>query len=271
MVDFIYLFDDVVLSKNEEEAAWVCHVENLNDDLKDRIREKLSSICHGVATVEDELPMHSYRSTLREFNKRYEQKSDNIKKGMIGELLTHVLMGKAIEKLVPISLYFNMEESSVTKAFDIVFRDVETGEVWLTEVKSGEKGKKTAGAKNSDLITTAKGDIHSKLCGGETHIWHNAINGARLSIGQKDIQAEIKSILSKCYELAEESVPQSQNHNVILATVVYAGFSEKIDFDVVNDRAGVVDSEEIFKGTMIFSIQKETYSAVATFLNEEAA
>ncbi len=36
--------------------------------------------------------MYSYKATVQEFLKRYENKTEKIKKGLIGELLTHIII-----------------------------------------------------------------------------------------------------------------------------------------------------------------------------------
>lgn len=74
-----------------QSGALVCHISSLSEDLKNKIRERLSAICNGAAKAASRSELYTYRLTLKEFLNRYESKTDKIKKGMIGELLTHVL------------------------------------------------------------------------------------------------------------------------------------------------------------------------------------
>ena len=59
---------------------------------------------------------------------------------MVGELLFHVLMSIENEYIAT-SAFFNLEERSFKKGFDLSFFSVENQELWIAEVKSGEKKK----------------------------------------------------------------------------------------------------------------------------------
>ena len=63
-------------------ASWVCHIETFSDDLKELIRENLSAICHGGDKFNRNKDLYSYKKTLAEFIKRYERKTEDIKKGV---------------------------------------------------------------------------------------------------------------------------------------------------------------------------------------------
>lgn len=62
---------------------------------------------------------------------------------MIGELLVHIIL-ELEGKYSTASPFFNMEESSFKKGFDIVLFEEDSKELWITETKSGEiqKNKK---------------------------------------------------------------------------------------------------------------------------------
>lgn len=76
---------------------------------------------------------------------------------MIGELLVHIIVN--IEgKYTPASPFLNMEERSFRKGYDLVMYDSDTDELWINEVKSGNKQKaqKDSSAAAVGLINTAK-------------------------------------------------------------------------------------------------------------------
>ena len=65
-------------------------VENLSDELKQEIRNRLVAVCHGADQAQSSLKIYSYKETVKEFVKRYKTNKDaseDRKKGMIGELL----------------------------------------------------------------------------------------------------------------------------------------------------------------------------------------
>ena len=71
-------------------------IMDVSDELKNVIREKLTLICHGRDKADSTRRMYSYKSTVKEFVKRYKENNvlqgNNRNKGMIGELLFHILM-----------------------------------------------------------------------------------------------------------------------------------------------------------------------------------
>ena len=66
-------------------------IMDVSDELKNVIREKLTLICHGRDKADSTRRMYSYKSTVKEFVKRYKENNvlqgNNRNKGMIGELL----------------------------------------------------------------------------------------------------------------------------------------------------------------------------------------
>lgn len=62
--------------------------------------------------------------------------------------------------------------------------DSKTEELWITEVKSGNKQKSQATASSAivGLINTAKDDLNRRLNDHNVTLWYNAINAATLSM-----------------------------------------------------------------------------------------
>ena len=79
----------------------IFYISELSDDLKAVIRNCLASVCHGAAKAATGRQMYCYKITLQEFLRRYNGKSESTRKGMIGELLLHILR---IFRLTPHSL-----------------------------------------------------------------------------------------------------------------------------------------------------------------------
>lgn len=271
MVQSFTVFDTVALHQVDENNVFFCHITSLSDSLKNEIRSKLVGVCRGLAREEKQLPHDSYDLTLNEFLRRYAPKSDDTKKGMIGELLSHILIRQLVESFSPISPFFNMEESSIKKAFDIVFHCTDTDEIWFTEVKSGQKTTQTSKAKNNGLLHLAKRSIEAQMTGDDFHIWDNAIHNATIAMRATKVRDQIERLLSTCSVQAQRDELDTDNLNVVLTSVLYADAADTVLLDDIVEVRTNIDNDDVFKDLIVFSIQKETYEAVEHFLQSEAA
>lgn len=256
--------------KEETDNATVCRVEEFTDELKYEIRNRLSTICHGKDKVEEGSVLSSYKETLKVFLRTYAEKSEDIQKGMIGELLTHILLLKEFPKYESANPYFNMEEASVKKGFDLVVFDHACNNLRVVEVKSGGSGRKESDSANKTLLNKAKTDLKERLNENNIQIWWNAINGARLALSGGRVKDEISRILEGCYMEATEDVPDSTSKCVTLVSVLYNKCTDPISINATDEKARQVINEGIFQETTVFSIQKEAWENIVTFLEEEA-
>ena len=189
-------------------------IETLSDELKEEIRNRLVAICYGIDQAQSTRRIYSYRATVEEFIKRYKTSSvsEDRKKGMIGELLVHVLLD--IEgRFIAASPFFNMEERSFKKGFDVALFDENTNELWIAEVKSGKKQLRqpTASSAIVGLINTAKNDLDKRLNDENTSLWLNAINAAKLSMsGSGQQKNAVVKLLEQYADDAVESNSSSQ-------------------------------------------------------------
>ena len=115
------MISGVTFHQNPVDNVYICYIEELSDELKEKIIEMLSSIWHGSVDA-NERPQFNYNTTVKRFLERYQTKTSDTKKGMIGELLSHLLIPLYIN-LSPISIMKNKEENSIRKGFDIVYTD----------------------------------------------------------------------------------------------------------------------------------------------------
>ena len=105
--------DGVSISNKDEYI--VCHINTFSDELMDIIRKRLTSICHGIYNSSLEQKSKSYKNTIRSFIQRYYNKNEQTQKGMIGELLTHILVGEILKNHTSSLPFFNLEEKSIKK------------------------------------------------------------------------------------------------------------------------------------------------------------
>ena len=189
---------------------------------------------------------------------------------MIGELLTHILLFKAHPHYEPANPFFNMEEASIKKGFDIVIYDSKFNQMWISEVKSGNAGVNKADSFNKGLLNTAKNDLKTRLSENETNLWHNAINGAKIALISGKVKDRINQILEECYQEAADEEQDGSSKNVVLISVTYKKSDDPITIEEVKKKGQTIIDESIFNDLIVFSIQKETYQRVAEFLSDEA-
>lgn len=250
----------------------VCHIENFSDDIKERLRNQLSSICFGLSKAESSRKSYSYKRTLVEFLTRYDSKAPDTQMGMIGELLTHIIISSYFPELSAVSPYFNMEEKSIKKGFDVILYSRGNQELWITEVKSGELHKgKTANGTLIDLLGTAKRDLQKRLNENEMTLWENAINGAYVALeNKKDVKDAVLEILYDFEDSVAEERAESKNKNVILVASLFSRLSDKIQVDEVKKYYTRMTKTKTFGNVIVLSFQKQTYQKVVDFLKLEA-
>lgn len=260
----------VAFIKTKEYAF--CHVEYLSDELKSIIRGRLASICYGSAKTNTGRIMYSYKATIKEFLNRYEKKTTKIKKGLIGELFTHIIISEMFLEYSIISPYFNLEERSIKKGFDVVLTSKKEHDLFITEVKAGEKHKgKTSDETMNDLIGLAKNDLILRLNDENISLWHNAINGAQSVLDRNDDYKEaIIDVLEDMGDKSSIGMVNSNDINVFLTGVLFADFSDYISESNTKAKMDTIAKEGKFKSVFGLSIQKETFTKVYEFLKSEA-
>lgn len=254
------------ITKHVTEDTSFFIINHLSTELKIKIRENLVSICYGKQAPSKNPKFYSYEKTLAEFLKRYETKELELKKGMIGELLTHIIFIEYITGYEPISLYFNLEERHIKKGFDVLYVDEEEL-LWITEVKSGELGSaKNSHAKNLSLINIAKNDLVKRLADDDLYIWQNAIHGAYVAMKESKVKDSIITILEEDKSL---DIHTGKEHNVILSSVLFNDVNDPITMQgICASRERIVKSNS-FRNVIVLSIQKNTFNAVEEFLRGE--
>ena len=260
--------DGIVFVKTNEYAY--CYIEYFSDELKNIIRQHLVGICHGAVRAKSGRMMYSYKATVKEFLNRYEKKTTKIKKGLIGELLTHIIITEMFPEYTVISPYLNLEERSIKKGFDIVLTNVNY-DLFITEVKAGERHKrKKADQTMNDLIGLAKNDLISRLSDENISLWYNAINGAQIVLDNNtDYKAAIIDVLENMGDKSVIGLLKSQDINVFLTGVLFAELSDCTSEMNTKKKLKAIANEGKFKSVFGMSMQKGTYTKVYNFLKDE--
>lgn len=263
--------EGVDFSANDDYA--VCHIHNLSDELKDLIRSNLSTICHGshIADYLNE-PFYNYQSTIASFIERYEKKTKDTKKGMIGEFLSHILITSLFDDYDIASAFFNLEEKSIKKGFDLLLYNTADDSVWITEVKSGNLHKdKNHDQTSKTLLNTAKSDLVKRLNEQENQYWYNAINHVRASLhDEKDYRNVLIKILREDYgNNAATGDATSQDKNVMLISNLFVPLDTPISSGPAKSLSKSIAAEKLFRKVIVVSIQKSTYENIVIFLQSE--
>ncbi len=263
------------VTKEDYSDYAIYFIDTLSEELKSEIRNRLVVICHGVDQARSGSKIYSYKVTVKEFIKRYKtgkNGSRERKKGMMGELLVHIIL-EMEGRFTTASPFFNMEECSFKKGYDIALFENKTNALWITEVKSGEiqKGQKNASSAAIRLINTAKDDLKTRLNDSNTSIWLNAINAAKVSMSDSNHQKDaVINLLEQCADDVVEGNNSSDTFNVVLSAMLFHPMAEHIETIKVKQKHSQIVNENLFKKVYILVIQKETFESVYDFLESEA-
>lgn len=250
----------------------LCCIEYLSDELKDALRGNLTRICHGVDLASRGRAIHKYPATLRSFWDRYSKKPPKTKIGMLGELLSHVVILKLFPSFDVVSPFFNMEEKSIRKGFDLLLYESSNNDVWITEVKSGGMGQgKTPCTATRALLAKARDDLKGRLAEHELNHWHNAINAARNAIHAKaDFRDSVLEILDLEGEMAFSNSATAADNNAFLISALFSEVSQRVAEQTISKFTAELASSSVFKTVIVLSLQKGTLERLEEFLKEEA-
>lgn len=252
----------VVLEKADN--VTVCIIEKFSIGLQALITKQLRGIYHGEA----EMSIYDYKITLKSFFQRYDSQSAKTQKGMIGELLAHLIIKNTQYNFLPISIYKNKEESSIKKGFDIIYFEKTKNKIWFCEVKSGNKVRSVSGseANTLNLLRRASAGISRLVVTKKISVWESALSDVTATVSTLTKKTKIKELLSN-----QSTVKQyTGQHNVILTSVLFSALSDRIDAKRLATFLAKTTKKNAFSEVLIFSIQKETYSKVIKFLKQEA-
>ena len=254
-----------------QEKYCLFHIQEFTEEMKTILRDNLAYICHGEEPVSSGSRIYSYKNTIKEFLKRYNGKTPEVQEGLIGELLTHLLVRHYFEQYEVVTPFFNMEERSIKKGYDVILTEKEDAKIWIVEVKSGQLHKdKDSNQTMQDLLNTAKNDLKKRLNEGNLSLWQEAINGARLAYNSnRNLKGAVIDLLMRYGEETVDDHSTSGNKNVLLSGVLFAELSDKVIEDTPKDKQSGIEKEGIFGNTYIVSLQKHTYELIYNFLRDE--
>lgn len=247
----------------------LCRITDLSDEFKEYIKDELANISFGQAEVNTLPKYYDLKNTLTTFFDRYDTKSPEIQIGMIGELISHLLIPKIDNELTSLSIFLNKEERSIKKGFDIVYGDLDKKILWYSEVKSGEKSAGfTSDDANIKLINRSYNDIKEKLTGTRVSLWQAAIFDLA-HVFEEANALTAKKLLSEDSPILRR--PNLNDKQVILVSVLFEDVGYPVNIEVICSHLALLVDKNEFRDIIIFSFQKSTLEKIVSFLREEYA
>lgn len=246
-------------------------IDSMSDDLKKLIKQKLSEICYGVNKVETGSNQFSLKNTAKEFLIRLGPINvdiDNKQKGYLGEFLTHIILGEN-KNIEPLSLFFNLEERSPKKGFDLVFRNIKNDNIIIVEVKSGSRlcNQSSITQTANALINKAKVDLTGRLLNPDdkSRLWNNALSHAISAV--KNSNSEKDAILKLLASLEAEA---DDNQEIVLAAGVFGHTDELIEVQYISNLSKNLKEDELLNKicnqSSIVVIHNDIYKEFYNFL-----
>lgn len=246
----------------------LCRITHFSDELKQKIRSDLCEVIIGKAEVKELPTYYNYKNILIQFLDRYIKKPEETQKGMIGELISHILIPSLFSNLTSLSIYFNKEEQSIKKGFDIIYCDFSNTAIWYSEVKSGHKpATSTSSDTNVGLLNRAYVDLRDKLNESRSSLWASALIDVNLTIEASE-RSTVKQLLSNDSPLTNK--PTSLDKNGLLVSVLFEDTANICEIVSLENYLIKQVSKKEFKNLILFSVQKKTFEAIAEFLKQEA-
>lgn len=225
------------------------------DKLKKIIKENIVSLCWGKENVE----CFNLGSVIKEFMNRFSSKSPEQKYGYIGEFIYYIYILQNMKVLRPLSLFFNQEEKSFKKGFDLLGFDGEN--IWYSEVKSGNSNTKDINEYNLERLNAAYRDINEKLQfkNRNANYWDTAKSNLCKIEGIKSERARLSKILDGDREL-------KTIENKIITSVVFNNSELQLDEKIIKEKFNRLKKNDA-KITIV-CIRKKTIDKIIDILKE---
>lgn len=261
------LTDEITMTRGADRS--LVTVDHFGPELESLLRTRLAELCWGDTEAHGDPEYFSLSRTAEEFLERFYEKTSETQTGMLGELLSHLLVPLVHPELERTALLFNKEERNIKKGFDLTFRN-DTSALWYGEVKSGALTKKSAGASVRALLSAARKDLFLKLTSrkGMT-LWQSAAHDAHLVLGT-DESVAVKHL----YRRDEQSARRAKNYHrraVLVAVLFHPVELETLahaDVKFPASRANGKSTGYVFDETILVAIQKSTLDKLVVFIQD---
>lgn len=243
-------------------------ISPFTSQLKKLIRSQLAGVWSGFAEVEEIPQIHSYKRTLESFLDTYRTKDERTQKGMIGELLAHIIINHLFGSFTSLSILKNKEEKSIKKGFDIIYHDESLTNLWYSEVKSGrrESGNETSDAYNNILLGRAHSSLRDMFLEKRSKLWESALIDVGLTIKGAKRKFDLKTLLDSD---SPANNSQGKKNAIFISVLYHCPKNEPIAMKSIIEFYTKIKNANDFSDCIILSFQKELFEKVAQFLESE--
>lgn len=250
------------------EGATLVIVRAISEGFRTHVRERLAEYCYGAATVSEDLSFYSLEKTVGEFLRRFDPKSRMTQIGMAGELIVHVLMPVIHAELTSAAVYFNKEERSIKKGFDLTFLGSSDTTLWYGEVKSGEvSASSNADEKAVSLIEIAAASLTSMLDdANQLSRWDAALNDTRLTL-EGGYARTARELLRSDSETVRQG-DTIEKRAVLAGTVIHELDHCEVTNEGIKQILDLVSAESDFTDVRILVIQQDAIESIIEYLRE---
>lgn len=245
-------------------------VHTFSDEMKTALKDQLAEICYGRKLAAENATFYSFKATLRQFMERYASKRSKTQTGMIGELLTHLLIRELHPDLEPTSIFFNKEEKNIKKGFDLTFVDSPRTAIWYTEVKAGRLGRQGLASKITRLLNDAASDLASKLNSEKRQsLWDSAMYDVSAILADPQ-GLTVREMLRD--DATEAMSPAPPLKNAVLVAVLFHPLTTP-DHTAAEllQQAERIRKRKRFAALRVIAIRKSTLEAIVDYLKAEAS
>lgn len=231
--------------------------ENDYDKLKEMITKNIVSLCWGS----DNSEYFDISEVISEFMERFSKKREEQQYGYIGEFLYYLYILQNDNILRPLSIFFNQEERSFKKGFDLLGFDGKS--MWYSEVKSGKSDDKDIDSSNLERLSAAYRDINDKLKykNRNTNYWDTAKSNL-CKIKLNNFENERKQLA----RILDNDKKLEKIDNTIITSVIFN--DSNLDLDDAKIKAKYNDLKNSKKNITIICIRKKTIKKVISILKE---
>lgn len=249
---------------NNRIDACFFYINEMNDDLKETIKNCFLEVVIGKQAVEDseEDDYEEKLEMLKDATKFiYAKTLKNHRVGIIGELLFHVFMRNEELSNKFLSTYPTIAYADTYKGFYKGFDGIyySENEPWVAEVKSKVQSD-NLNVDNEKKIKIASKQLEKEMSDTENNRWEKAKRTVTLQLGSTQEAKDIRKIFSK---------KAKNKYNQIICTLLICNAGEFNVEDIKNYAEKLYHKKVDNQKVLLLCIRSYDYNEIIKYIKEE--